>query len=364
MRKRLKNRVFIILMTLMITGALILSGCSGTSGEPGADAGRNVAQDTSSATGKGVSSSDGADTQQESGTAAGTHETESRSEDPAGTSSVTGTESDGTSKDTQTAPKDTGSKEETKTSENTNTSDTASEAPDDGEDGTEPSDKSEDTGKSGTNGTGIILAADDDSLWANSFLLFLPRYKGGVEEDRICEETFDHIVIGGIESKRNIEDYIEEIKAAGFDVDADYVDHNGEIDFHAYNHDGWYVTVDYDIKTAKADIGCGFFAQEKEKEPGSFFSEEILEVLPLPEAGTLSSGKSDGGYPYVLYEGCTLEDARSYAGKLKKAGFDSEVMEGESGDLCWYNALGPNGMICDMQYSDGIIMIGCDTAEK
>ena len=364
MRKRLKDHVWIILMTFMITCALVLSGCSGTSGETTGKTGGDETQDTYQSTGKTGGSFEEGSTQAQADPAMGAvGDTEEGDGSPdADVSSAS--EGNSPAQDTQTDPKTTGTKEDNKTTEIKTGSDEAGEAPVKAEDSAEALGKSEAGEKTGSNGTEIILAADDDSTWANSFLLFLPRYKGGVEEDRICEETFDHIVIGGIESKRDIEDYVEEIKAAGFDVDADYVDHNGEIDFHAYNSDGWYVTVDYDIKTAKVDIGCGFFAQPKEKEPGNYFDEEILEVLPLPEAGTLSSGRSDGDYPYVLYEECTLEDARTYAGKLKKAGFDSEVMEGESGDLYWYNALGPDGMICDMQYSDGIIMIGCDKAEE
>ena len=364
MRKRLKDHVWIILMTFMITGALVLSGCSGTSGDRTGNTGEKETQDTYQSTGKTDSSDAEGSAQVQEDPATGTvGDTAEVGELPNAVVS-SGTESKNPTQNTQTDPQTTDTKEDNKTTEIKTGSDDAGETAVKAEDSGEALDKSETGEKTASNGTGIILAADDDSTWANSFLLFLPRYKGGVEEDRICEETFDHIVIGGVESKRDIEDYVEEIKAAGFDVDADYVDHNGEIDFHAYNSDGWYVTIDYDIKTAKVDIGCGFFAQPKEKEPGNYFDEEILEVLPLPETGTLSSGRSDGDYPYVLYEECTLEDARTYAGKLKKAGFDSEVMEGESGDLYWYNALGPNGMICDMQYSDGIIMIGCDKTEE
>ena len=364
MRKRLKDHVLIILMTFMITGALVLSGCSGTSGETTGNTGEKETQNTYQSTGKTDSSEAEGSAQVQEDPATGTvGDTAEVGELPNAVVS-SDTESKNPAQNTQTDPQTTDTKEDNKTTEIKTGSDDAGETAVKAEDSAEALGESETGEKTASNGTGIILAADDDSTWANSFLLFLPRYKGGVEEDRICEETFDHIVIGGIESKRDIEDYVEEIKAAGFDVDADYVDHNGEIDFHAYNSDGWYVTIDYDIKTAKVDIGCGFFAQPKEKEPGNYFDEEILEVLPLPETGTLSSGKSDGDYPYVLYEGCTLEDARAYAGKLKKAGFDSEVMEGESGDLYWYNALGPDGMICDMQYSDGIIMIGCDKTEE
>ncbi len=213
-------------------------------------------------------------------------------------------------------------------------------------------------------GTGAQSAVNTSDIWDNSFLLFLPKFESGVEEDRISEETFDHVVIGGIGSKRVIEDYVEKIKTAGFNVEADYVDHNGDIDFHAYNQDGWYVKVDYDINDAKVDIACGFFDEEKNIEPGNYFTEEMLEVLPVPECGTLCGGKADGDFPYALYDGCTLDDALAYAGKLKKAGFDEEVTEGESDDLCWYNAVGPNGYICDMQYADGIIMIGCDKKEE
>lgn len=220
------------------------------------------------------------------------------------------------------------------------------------------------TKKSDTNGTGIVLSANDDSTWNNSFLLFLPQFNGGIEEGRVCEETFDHIIIGGIESKRMVEDYVEDVKSAGFDVEADYVDHNGEIDFHAYNSDGWYVTVDYDIKTGKADIGCGFFKEEKEKDAGSYFPEEILAILPMPEIGTLSGGRADGDSPYALFEGCTLGDAHEYADALRQAGFDKEAVEGEANDLCWYCAKDAEGLICDMQYADGIIMIGCEKKEE
>jgi len=230
-----------------------------------------------------------------------------------------------------------------------------------GENGTAGSEN----GKSREQNTDVTtLPADVDSTWSNSLLLFLPRFDKGIEEDRICEETFDHIIFGGIESKRTIEDYIEEVKAAGFDIGADYIDHNGEIDFHAHNSDGWYVTVEYDINTAKADIGCGFISEEKEKSPETYFDDEVLSLLPMPETGSLSGGKKDGDYPYALYEGCTLDDALGYSEKLRKAGFDEDVSSGETGDLCWYNAVGPDGYICDMQYADGIIMIGCDREEE
>jgi len=247
----------------------------------------------------------------------------------------------------------------------------AGNRPDTGhEEGKVPGDDtdSEDSGEADDNSfteeNSSTISAEDDSPWSNSFLLFLPRFTAGEEENRVSEETFDHIIIGGVDSKRTIEDYVEEVKAAGFNVDADYVDHNGEIDFHAYNKDGWYVIVDYDIGTSKVDIACGFFDEKEEKTPASYFDEEILSVVPMPEAGTLSSGRADKESPYALYEECTLEDAKEYAKALVKAGFDKEVEEGEADGVYWYNAEGPDGIVCDMQYADGMIVIICDKTEE
>ncbi|MCR5829775.1 MAG: hypothetical protein K6F93_05410 [Lachnospiraceae bacterium] len=229
----------------------------------------------------------------------------------------------------------------------------------------DPEEVSEDDSKEDAKETSPKGApSQSDPAWKDSFLLFMPVFEGGITQGRTCEETFDHILIGDVSSKRKVEDYVEEVKKAGFNVEADYVDHNGDIDFHAYNDEGWYAIVDYNIAESSIDIGCGFFKEEKEKGPEMYFGEEMLEVLPMPDAGVLSTGKQDADLPYALYEGCTLEDARAYAKKLEKAGFDKNVIKGDSDNQCWYNATGPKGYICDMQYADGIIMIGCDKAEE
>ncbi len=329
------KRALFVLAVLLIINILVLSGCSGTSGDnkeggETVSAGESV---TSPETGASPRASDGeslaAEPENTAGsvmdTAAPAEEKTNRTveSEPAGDAAVQPNEEE--KEDTLSEPEDADQ----------------SSAPDDADE----------------------IDEDISSVWENSFLLFLPKFNAGIPEDRVSEETFDHIMIGGISSKRAIEDYVEEVKAAGFNIDADYVDHNGDIDFHAHNSDGWYVTVNYDINTAKADIGCGFFNEEKEKSVEDYFGEEILAVLPLPENGVLSGGRADGDYPYVLYDGIELEDARAYAKKLKKAGFDKDVLEGEANDLCWYNAAGPGRFICDMQYADGILMIGCDREE-
>ncbi|MCR5521550.1 MAG: hypothetical protein K6F44_06530 [Lachnospiraceae bacterium] len=351
----------LMLAAVFVLNAFLLSGCSGDKGEGAGSIGTSTITDdvtgetASDRTDAKYAASDVA-SQESNPTAPESADVKPKGETPAGNGDTSGfgTGEKGLSVSDDDPVRDNGSKPD---EEPGSSSEETVKLPED----TLAADTEK---KPSATGTQVVLSADDDSIWANSFLLFLPRFSGGTEEGRIAEETFDHILLNGIESKRSIEDYVEELKSAGFNIDADYVDHNGKIDFHAFNADGWYATVDYDINTAKADIACGFFKEEKEKGPEDYFGEEILAVLPFPDNGTLSGGKTDGDYPYVLFADITLEDALAYAKKLKKAGFDTDVLEGEANDLCWYNASGHDGLICDMQYADGILMIGCDRVEE
>ncbi len=351
-----KNNHKITIAVLFVIGALLFAGCSsGSTGDDPEASGENMI----SATSQDPAVTDASEN--------GTSSSNKGSDNYADSSGLTDTtESPAAAQSERT--NDTGTVgnrglEATAGNENDNITDPANdEGTYPGEAASNPDGEGDD-GMSDAEGSGSLLS-EDESPWTSSFLLFLPRFDAGVEGNHISEETFDHIIIGGIDSKRVIEDYVEEIKAAGFNVDADYVDHNGNIDFHAYNKDGWYATVDYDIGTGKADIACGFFSEKEEKEPGTYFSEEILAVVPMPEAGTLSSGRADKESPYALYEECTLEDAKVYAKALVKAGFDKEVEEGEADGVYWYNAEGPDGIVCDMQYADGMIVIICGKAEE
>jgi len=337
-----KKCAALLLTALFVVNITLLSGCSGILGEDSEKSGEYVLENSSKSTAENMEN--GESTKKD-------EKTVNASEEATGSDAVK-EEKDLKNAEITTAENETEASNDSSGSDDTKAVTAESEKT--------PGDKTDDKK---INIPADAKPSESDPAWSDSFLLFLPAFKGGYTEGRVCEETFDHIVIGGVDSKRTIEDYIEEMKSAGFDVEADYVDHNGDIDFHAYNNEGWYAVVDYDVNDMRLDIGCGFFKEETEKGPESYFGTEILEVLPIPETGVLSGGKTDGDYPYALYEGCTLEDARAYAKKLKKADFDKDVLEGEADDQYWYNATGPGGYICDMQYADGIIMIGCDKAE-
>jgi len=202
----------------------------------------------------------------------------------------------------------------------------------------------------------------DESAWKDCFLVLMPVFKKGRQGERSSADTFDYISFISVTDKHDVQDYTDAVMKAGFSENVNYTDKDGVIEFEGANEEDWRATVRWDSATTEIVIGCGFYVPDEEITPSLYIDEEFLEKLPLPKHGVIAGGDKDDSY--VLYDGCSYDYALEYAKELKKAGFKEDPLEGDEGGIVWYIASDSKGVVCNMQYADGIIMIGCEKEEK
>ena len=204
--------------------------------------------------------------------------------------------------------------------------------------------------------------------WAESFLVWLPRFDGGTFKEFDSDETHDHITIKNV-SKKDIERYIAKLTESGFTIDTEYLSKDGSIiedpdkikgafSYRAYNEDGWSAALSYDSKKDTVRISSGYDIIENTDAYDNLRVETPLGLLPEFTYGTFDSSKQEDEMYYAVFSNVS-GDYNGYTELLKDAGFTVEADEGDSDGIIWYYAYNEDGYFCEFNYTDGMARIGC-----
>lgn len=212
-------------------------------------------------------------------------------------------------------------------------------------------------------GEDVTSASDfgKKEAWEQSFLIWVPVFEYGEFGELTSEEMFDYAHFDNVSAKE-AKEYKSLVIEKGFTDVIDDVEDDDNFVYRADGTDGWIVSIEY--ADGKATIGAGFVDEEDESDVSTIWRSTKLMYLPEFNAGELKNYYDENGYDFATFENVTEEDVRAYFEQVDAQGFTYDKDCGDMDGMMWYFAMNEVNLYCDIQYSDGYLIIGCGEEEE